>query len=102
MVCGKENETKYYKLNCILGKCNMKCQITDILKDLQPKITNIDKLLNYYMFELVETQYYNKKGQLQSYSRTIGPLLGKTTYPAQHDYSKSKKWGKEACLSPVR
>ena len=48
----------------------MKCQIADMLKDLQLKITNIDKLLNYYMFELVETQYYNKKGQLQSYSRT--------------------------------
>ena len=70
MVCGKENETKYYKLDCILGKCDTKCQITDILKDLHPKITNIDKLLNYYMFESVETQYYNKKGQLQSYSRT--------------------------------
>ena len=47
MVCGKENETNYYKLDCILGKCDMKCQITDILNDLQPKITNIDKLLNY-------------------------------------------------------
>ena len=70
MVCGKENETKYYKLDCILRKCDMKCQITDILKDLQPKMTNIDKLLNYYMFESVETQYCNKKGQLQSYSRT--------------------------------
>ena len=55
MNCGRETKTDFYKRTCILGQC-------DNLKnyDLKNYLPNVQaKNVHYYVFEKVETQYYN-------------------------------------------
>ena len=70
MNCGRETETDYYERTCILGQRD-NCKIVNISDDLKNYLPNVQaKNVHYYVFETVETQYYNKSGKLVSYMRT--------------------------------
>ena len=67
MTCGRETETDFYKRTCIVGQRD-NCKIVNISNDLKNYLPNVQaKNVHYYVFETVETQYYNKSGKLVSY-----------------------------------
>ena len=69
--CHKEPETDFYNRECILGQCGNNCKITNISNDLKNDLVMIkSKKAHYYIFETVQTQYYNKNRKLESYSLT--------------------------------
>ena len=67
--CNPEEDTHFFKLECILRKCENKCKITDIMKDLNLKDDN-NQMTSYYIFERMVTSYFNKSGKNVSYTRT--------------------------------
>ena len=70
MKCTCEPETNFFELDCVLGKCENKCEIVDILTDLEGIVNQHgQKEILYYMFETVTTNYYNKNGCKVSYKR---------------------------------
>ena len=70
MNCGRETETDFYKRTCILGQCDH-CKLVNIGDDLKNYLPNVQaKNEHYYVFETVETQYFNKSGKLVSYMHT--------------------------------
>ena len=71
MNCKQEPETDFHSRTCILSQCDKNCKIVNISADLAKVLPKAKtKKVHYYVFETVDTQYYNKRGKLVSYSRT--------------------------------
>ena len=69
--CVVNNTIHYSHIDCINGKCRNNCQIVDIAGKLGLRRKhNQNALLSYYVFERIETSYYDKNGLLKSYKRT--------------------------------
>ena len=69
MVCNRKEQTNFYKLDCLIGKCENNCQVTDIKNDLEAKV-KLESNINCYVFDNDETNHYDKKGQPKKYSTT--------------------------------
>ena len=69
MVCNRKEQTNFYKLDCLIGKCENNCQVTDIKNDLGVKV-KLESNINCYVFNNDETNHYDKKGQPKKYSTT--------------------------------
>ena len=69
MVCNRKEQTNFYKLDCLIGKCENNCQVTDIQNDLEAKV-KLESNINCYVFDNDETNHYDKKGQPKKYSTT--------------------------------
>ena len=71
MNCKREPETDFHSRTCILSQCDKNCKIVNISADLAKVLPKAKtKKVHYYVFETVDTQYYNNRGKLVSYSRT--------------------------------
>ena len=69
--CDCEPETNFFHRDCILGKCQNKCEILSISNDLKDQRLDEDKkVVSFYVFETVKTKYFNKLGKEVSYDRT--------------------------------
>ena len=69
MKCGKELETNFYHLKCVLDQCPNGCKITDINHDLRGELKDNCKE-SYYVFERVDTHYFNSNGKKVMYKCT--------------------------------
>ena len=66
--CDHEPETNIFHRDCILGKCQNKCEILSISDDLKDQRLDEDKkVVSFYVFETVITKYFNKLGKEVSY-----------------------------------
>ena len=69
--CEREPKTNYFAHNCILGKCENKCKVLNILDDLNPQLQEkSSKNVHFYVSETVETKFFNTVGKEVSYNRT--------------------------------
>ena len=69
--CDRDQETNYFELECILGKCGNSCQIINIKDYCKPFLKAAkNKTVSFYVFEKVTTFYYNKNGEKVGYDRT--------------------------------
>ena len=59
------------KTDCILGKCKNGCKPLNVTNDLSEQIkANSKKIVTYYVFEKVDTKYFDTKGVEKNYKRT--------------------------------
>ena len=69
--CDRELETKFFHRDCILEKCQNKCEILSISDDLKDQHLDEDKkVVSFYVIETVKTKFFNKLGKEVSYDRT--------------------------------
>ena len=68
--CDREPETKFFHRDCILEKCQNRCEILSISDDLKDQHLDEDKVVSFYVFETVKTKCFNKLGKEVSYDRT--------------------------------
>ena len=70
VICQRDAKTDFFKLDCILGKCTNKCQVTNIIHDINDHLATAEtKNASYYVFEKIPTHYYNKDGKKVTYDR---------------------------------
>ena len=69
--CSNENDTEFVHVDCIRGKCSSNFKPLDIVQDLAGEIKKYGKkLVSYYIFERVDTTYFDSTGTLKTYKRT--------------------------------
>ena len=68
--CGKEEDTDFVHVNCIRGKCEHNCKPLDLTEELSGEIVKHGKkLVSYYVFERIDTTYFDTNGVLKTYKR---------------------------------
>ena len=69
--CDREPKINFFQRDCILGKCQNKCEILSMSDDLKGQRLDEDKkVVSFYVFETVKTEYFNKLGKEVSYDQT--------------------------------